>query len=92
MLLADQRMHIVCPGGLKERTRGMNQQVPHNRAGHPQRAGALDKLGGHSVLPQGSPPPKVQCAACLRSVMQPGQVETRKEETGRAREVGHTGD
>ena len=65
--------------------------MPHNRASRPQRAGALDKAERRGVLPQGSPPPKVQCAACLRSVMQRGQAGTREEGTGRAKEVGHIG-
>ena len=65
--------------------------VPHNRAGRPQRAGALGKAGCRGVLPQGSPPPKVQCAACLRSVMRRGPARTREEGTGRAKEVGHLG-
>ena len=63
MLLADQRVRIVCHGGMYERTKGRNKEVPHNRAGRPQRAGALDEAERRGVLPQGSPPPKVQCAA-----------------------------
>ena len=65
--------------------------VPHNRASRPQRAGALGKAGYRGVLPQGSPPPKVQCAVCLRSVMHRGPARTREEGTGRAKEVGHLG-
>ena len=91
VLLADQRMRIVCHGGLKERTWDMSKKVPHNRASRPQRAGALDKAERRSELPRGSPPPKVQCAACLRSVMQRGPARTREEGTGRAKEVGHLG-
>ena len=91
VLLADQRMRIVCHGGLKERTWDRSKKVPHNRESRPQRAGTLDKAGRRAVLPQGSPPPKVQCAACLRSVMQRGPARTREEGTGRAKEVGHLG-
>ena len=65
--------------------------MPHNRASCPQRAGALDKAGRRGVLPQGSPPPKVQCAACLRSVMQRGRAGTKEQGTGGAKEVGHMG-
>ena len=65
--------------------------VPHNRASRPQRAGALGRVGCRGVLPQGSPPPKVQCAVCLRSVMHRGRARTREEGTGRAKEVGHLG-
>ena len=46
----------------KERTCGRSKKVPHNRASRPLRAGALDKAG-RRALPQGSPPPKVQCPA-----------------------------
>ena len=66
--------------------------MPHNQASRPQRAGALGKAGCRGVLPQGSPPPKVQCAVCLRSVMHRGQARTREEGAGRAKEVGHLGD
>ena len=65
--------------------------MPHNRASRPQRAGALGKAGCRGVLPQGNPPPKVQCAVCLRSVMQRGPAGTREEGTGKAKEVGHLG-
>ena len=65
--------------------------VSHNRASRPQRAGALGKAGCRGVLPQGSPPPKVQCDVCLRSVMHRGPAGTREEGTGRAKEVGHLG-
>ena len=65
--------------------------VPHNRASRPRRAGALGKAGCRGVLPQGSPPPKVQCAVCLRSDKHRGPARTRKEGTGRAKEVGHLG-
>ena len=65
--------------------------VPHKRASRPQRAGAMGKAGCRGVLPQGSPPPKVQCAVCLRSVMQRGPAGTREGGTGRAKEVGHKG-
>ena len=65
--------------------------MPHNRASRPQRAGALGKAGCRGVLPEGSPPPKVQCAVCLRSVMHQGPARTREEGTGRAKEVGHLG-
>ena len=65
--------------------------MPHNRASRPQRAGALGKAGCRGVLPQGSPPPKVQCAVCLRSVMHREPAGTREEGTGRAKEVGHLG-
>ena len=65
--------------------------VPHNRASRPHRAGALGKAGCRGVLPQGNPPPKVQCAVCLRSVMHRGPARTREEGTGRAKEVGHLG-
>ena len=85
VLLADQRMHIVCHGGLKGRTWDRGNKVPRNRASRPQRAGALDKVGRRGVLPQGSPPPKVQCAACLRSVMQRGPTRTRRARAGRKR-------
>ena len=91
MLLAGQRVRIVCHGGLKERSWDRGNVVPHNRARRPQHAGALGKAGRRGVLPQGSPPPKVQCAACLRSVMQRGPARTREEGTGRAKEVGHLG-
>ena len=66
-------------------------KVPHNRASRPQRAGALGKAGCRGVLPQGSPPPKVRCAVCLRSVMHRGPARTREEGTGRVKEVGHLG-
>ena len=85
VLLAGQRMRIVCHGGLKERSWDRGNKVPHNRASRLQRAGALDKAGRRGVLPQGSPPPKMQCAACLRSVMQRGPARTREEGTGRAK-------
>ena len=65
--------------------------MPHNRESRPQRAGTLDKAGRRGVLPQGSPPQEVQCAGCLRSVMQRGPARTREEGTGRAKEVGHLG-
>ena len=91
VLLAGQRTRIVCNGGLKERSWDRGNKVPHNRASRPQRAGALDKAGRRGVLPQGSPPPKMQCAVCLRSVMQRGPARTREEGTGRAKEVGHLG-
>ena len=53
----------ACHGGMKERTWGRSKKVPHNRASRPQCAGALNKAGRRGVLPQGSPPPKVQCPA-----------------------------
>ena len=53
----------ACHSGLKEGTWGRSKKVPNNRAIRPQRAGALDKAGCRGVLPQGSPPPKVQCPA-----------------------------
>ena len=53
----------ACHGGMKEQTWGRSKKVPHIRASRPQRAGALDKPGRRGVLPQGSPPPKVQCPA-----------------------------
>ena len=53
----------ACHGGMKERTWGRSKKVPHNRASRPQCAGALDKAGRRGALPQGSPPPKVQCRA-----------------------------
>ena len=65
--------------------------VLQNRASRPQRAGALGKAGCRGVLPRGSPPPKVQCAVCLRSVMQRGPAGTREEGMGRAKELGHKG-
>ena len=81
-------------GGQRDRDGGAEKRgnmVPHNRASRPQRAGALGKAGCRGVLPQGSPPPKVQCAVCLRSVMQRGPAGTREGGTGRAKEVGQKG-
>ena len=69
--------------GPRRRGREGGNMVPHNRATRPQRAGALGKAGCRGVLPQGSPPPKVQCAVCLRSVMQRGPAGTREEGTGK---------
>ena len=77
--------------GPRRQGREGGNMVPHNRASRPQRAGALGKAGCRGVLPQGSPPPKVQCAVCLRSVMHRGPARTREEGTGRAKEVGHLG-
>ena len=53
----------ACHGGMKERTSGRSKKVPHNRASRPQCPGELDKAGRCGVLPQGSPPPKVQGSA-----------------------------
>ena len=77
--------------GPRSRGREGGNMVPHNRASRPQRAGAPGKAGCRGVLPQGSPPPKVQCGVCLRSVMQRGPAGTREGGTGRAKEVGHKG-
>ena len=49
------------------------------------------RQGCRGVLPQSSPPPKVQCAVCLRSVMHRGPARTSEEGTGRAKEVGYLG-
>ena len=86
-------MHALA-GGQRDREGGAEKgvnRVPQTRASRPQRAGALGKAGCRGVLPQGSPPPKVQYAVCLRSVMQRGPAGTREGGTGRAKEVGHLG-
>ena len=53
----------ACHGGMKERAWGGNTKVPHHRASRPRCAGALDKAEHRGALPQGGPPPWVQCSA-----------------------------
>ena len=53
----------ACHGGMQELTWGRSKKVPHNRASRQQCAGAQDEAGRRGALPQGSPPPQVQCPA-----------------------------
>ena len=53
----------ACHGGMKERTWGRSKEVPHSRASCPQCARGQDEAGRRGALPQGSPPPHVQCPA-----------------------------
>ena len=69
-------MYIVRPG-LNERTRGKNNKGAPQPSWPPAASGGTGHGGTPSVLPLGSPPPEVQCAMCLRSVMQREKVETR---------------